>query len=143
MRFWDPSAIIPLLREENTSRSARSIHSDDGRMFVWWGAELECVSAVARVERTGADPEEISESLQRLDAFASGWDEVGPGATVRRSARRLLRTHDLRVADALQLAAALQASEGIPSMLDFVSQDSRLNDAARREGFIVVDPRAV
>jgi len=112
-------------------------------MFVWWATEIECVSAIARHERSGNDPEDIGRYIERLDALASGWDEVDPSDTVRRTARRLLRTHDLRAGDALQVAAALQASEGFPSILDFVSQDTRLNEAARREGFAVVDPRDV
>jgi len=141
MKFWDPSAILPILRAEPTSKSALKIHREDGQMFVWWATEVECISAIARHERSGLDTDEISRYLDRLDALASAWDEVDPSAVVRRTARRLLRTHDLRTGDALQLAAAIQASEGLPSMLDFVSQDSRLNEAARREGFTVVDPR--
>lgn len=143
MRFWDPSAITPLIRTEPTTRSVRKIHTEDRQMFVWWATEIECVSAIARHERSGLDSEAISVYLNRLDALAAGWDEVDPSDTVRRTARRLLRTHDLRAGDALQLAAALQASEGFASMLDFVSQDSRLNEAAQREGFVVVDPRTV
>lgn len=141
MRFWDPSAIIPLILMEPTSRSAKAIHERDREMFVWWGAEMECVSAIARLERAGLHLDNVDGSLKRLDTLINGWAEVDPSSIVRRSARRLLRTHDLRAADALQLAAAIQASEGFTSMLDFVSQDSRLNEAARREGFNVVDPR--
>lgn len=140
MKFWDPSAIMPLIARESTSKSARAIHARDRQMFVWWAAEIECVSAISRIERDGVSADEIARCLERLDALASGWDEVDPGASVRRAARRLLRTHELRAGDALQLAAALQASEGLPSMLDFVCQDTRLNEAARREGFVVVDP---
>ena len=139
MKFWDPSAIMPLVIWEGTSRNARSIHAQDRQMFVWWAAEVECVSALSRIERRGTKPEEIELGLERLDSFVSSWVEVDPSSTVRRTARRLLRTHDLRAGDAFQLAAALKASEDLPSMLDFVCQDSRLNEAARREGFNVVD----
>lgn len=142
MRFWDPSAIMPLVAQEATSRSARTIHDRDRQMFVWWGAEIECVSAISRIERQGVTTEEISRCLDRLDLLLVGWTEVDASDAVRRNARRLLRTHELRAGDALQLAAALQASEGFTSMLDFVCQDSRLNEAARREGFFVIDPRA-
>jgi hypothetical protein len=51
-------------------------------------------------------------------------------------ARRVLRVHALRAADALQLAAALLVSEGNPGSLEVVTLDDRLLDAARREGFI-------
>jgi hypothetical protein len=62
---------------------------------------------------------------------------VLPVEAVRRTARRLLRVHDLRADDALQLAAAVVAAEGDPSSLEIVSLDDRLTEAARREGFIV------
>jgi hypothetical protein len=57
---------------------------------------------------------------------------------VRRTAERLLRTHPLRAADALQLAAALIAADHDPTSLAIVCLDERLRVAARREGFIVL-----
>jgi hypothetical protein len=53
-------------------------------------------------------------------------------------ALRLLRNHPLRAADALQLAAALIASEETPQTLEFICLDDRLALAARREGFTVI-----
>ena len=44
--------------------------------------------------------------------------------------RRLLRVHDLPAADALQLAAALAASEQSPESLEVVCLDTRLAAAA-------------
>ncbi len=55
---------------------------------------------------------------------------------------RLLRTHSLRAADALQLAAARAASEERPDTLPFVTLDERLALAAQREGFAVIQPIA-
>ncbi|MFY9343542.1 MAG: hypothetical protein WAT39_13685 [Planctomycetota bacterium] len=57
-------------------------------------------------------------------------------------ARRLLANHPLRAADACQLAAALIACRERPDALGFVTLDSRLAEAARREGFTVL-PAAV
>jgi hypothetical protein len=54
----------------------------------------------------------------------------------------VLLVHDLRAADALQLAAAIEAAEGRPRGLGFVTLDLRLADAARREGFRVIVPGA-
>ena len=54
--------------------------------------------------------------------------------SVRTIARRLLRVHPLRSADALQLAAAVVCAEGECGMLPFVCLDARLIDAARRRG---------
>jgi hypothetical protein len=65
----------------------------------------------------------------------AGWHEVEPGDDVRESAKRFLRVHDLRAADALQFAAAFFAAEARPATLEFVTLDDRLLEAARREGF--------
>ena len=64
---------------------------------------------------------------------------MAPSETVRRIARRALRVHDLRAADALQLAAATVAAESDPASLELISLDRRLLEAARREGFPVVE----
>jgi hypothetical protein len=52
---------------------------------------------------------------------------------------RFLRVHPLRVADALQLAAAFVAAERRPPSLQIVTLDERLADAARKEGFALVN----
>ena len=107
-------------------------------MCVWWATELECVSALARLEREGALTETAAtEALGRIDMLAESWNEVQPVVAVRRTARRLLRVHALRAADALQLAAALIASESQPATLPLITLDQRLAAAARREGFTV------
>jgi uncharacterized protein len=58
---------------------------------------------------------------------------------VRRTAERLLRTHPLRAAGSLQLAAALIAADHNPTSLDIVCLDARLSRSARREGFTVIE----
>ena len=52
---------------------------------------------------------------------------------------RFLRVHPLRAADALQLGAAFAAAEGRPSSLTVITLDERLAEAARREGFVLVE----
>jgi predicted nucleic acid-binding protein len=79
-------------------------------------------------------------ALERLDALKNAWHEIQPLESIRRTARRLLRVHELRAADSLQLAAALAAAEGRPDALELVSLDDRLVEAARREGFRVLEP---
>ena len=99
-------------------------------MFVWWGSEVECVSALARLEREGIlDELTVSLALDRLRQFASTWQEIDASDALREAA--------LRAADALQLAAAYLASERRPSSLEFVTLDERLAIAARKEGFAV------
>jgi len=138
LRFWDSSAILPLIVAETSTDAVQAIAVDDPVMCVWWGTEIECVSALARLEREDALTEVATMSaLQRLDSLAEAWHEVQPVAVVRGAARRLLRVHALRAADALQLAAAVIAAEGVPASLDVVTLDERLAAAARREGFSV------
>jgi uncharacterized protein len=55
---------------------------------------------------------------------------------------RLLPVDPLRAADALQLAATFAAAERRPSTLEMVVLDERLAEAARKEGFALVDTGA-
>jgi uncharacterized protein len=138
VRFWDSSAIVPLLVSEAESPSTQRLYADDPAMVVWWMTEVECVSALARGQRLGRLPDPVlTEALGRLAALKAAWHEVEPGDEVRESAKRFLRVHDLRAADALQLAAAFFVAEARPSTIEFVSLDERLLTAARREGFPV------
>ncbi|HXI12426.1 MAG TPA: hypothetical protein VNM92_07250 [Thermoanaerobaculia bacterium] len=93
----------------------------------------DCSSGAGR-----RDPAIIASSFARLSAMREDWSEVTPGSLVRDTARRLLRVHPLRAADALQLAAALVLADQDPSSVSVVSLDDRLRDAARREGFLLV-----
>ena len=138
MKFWDSSAVIPLLVPESMSASIQELFKVDPVIVAWWATEIECTSAIARRHRIGQLPEEIAEEgFRRLSALRAGWHEVEPSEEVRESAKRLLRVHDLRTADALQLAAAFFVAEARPSTLEFTSLDERLLAAARREGFFI------
>ena len=140
MRFWDTSALVSLCSDEVHSLRARQVLAEDDRMIVWWGTPVEFVSALARQERDGyLTSREFTENLRYLRALSTVWIEIQPGPILRRQAQRLLRTHSLRAADALQLAAALTAAQGDPASLDFVCFDARLNTAAGREGLALVE----
>ncbi len=141
MKFWDSSAVVPLLVPEGMSGSVQRLYEDDPVMAAWWATEIECTSAIARRLRLGQLPEDVAaEGFIRLSALRGGWHEVEPSEELRESARRFLRVHDLRTADALQLAAAVYVAEARPSTLEFVSLDDRLLAAARREGFPTTKP---
>jgi predicted nucleic acid-binding protein len=143
LRFWDSSAIVPLLVAEANTDAVREIAEDDPVMLVWWATQVECISAIARLERQGdLTTEATQDALERLDALVEGWNEVQPVDAARRTARRLLRVHDLRAPDALQLAGAVVASEGHAASLEIVTLDHRLAEAARREGFVIRGDRA-
>jgi predicted nucleic acid-binding protein len=138
MRFWDASAIVPLLVQERLSTRADAMLTEDRAIVTWWGSTIECSSALARQHRDGAlDPAGLQAAGARLQRLASSWIEVPAVAPVREQALRLLRIHPLRAGDAVQLAAALVTAEFRPGSLDFVTFDSRQASAAEREGFRV------
>jgi predicted nucleic acid-binding protein len=113
----------------------------DPEVVAWWATEVECVSALARLEREGSlTASSMGQGLRRLNALEKSWREVQPVTAVRTTAIRLLRVHPLRTADALQLGAAIVASEDHPATLQLVTLDERLAQAAEREGFAVVRP---
>lgn len=141
MKFWDSSAIVPLVVEEPVTSAVVGLYRDDPLMLVWWGAETECVSALARLERQRAiSPDSLTQALERLRALKSTWQEIQPVELLKETAIRLLRVHNLRAGDSLQLAAAILASEHRPSSIGFVCLDERLTLAAQREGFNVIVP---
>jgi predicted nucleic acid-binding protein len=140
MKFWDASAIVPLLIAEPTTDTLQRLAKKDPAMLVWWATEVECVSAITRLEQDGAlDEPAAAQAFDRLKQLALAWHDVDPSDAVREAAVRFLRVHPLRSADALQLAAAFVASERRPSLLELMTLDDRLAGAARKEGFRVVD----
>jgi uncharacterized protein len=139
MRFWDASAIIPLLVAGRTRERLIALLDQDSEVLAWWGTPVEIASALARREREGlASADEVGAALVAARELAESWHEIVPSDLVRRAAERLLRAHTLRAADSLQLAAALVAADHDPVGLPMVCLDERLSQAARREGFTVI-----
>ena len=107
MKFWDASAIVPLVVTESTTKALQGIAATDPAMLVWWATEVECASAIARLERDGAvDAAAAIETFDRLKRLADGWHEIDPSDSVREAAVRFLRVHPLRTTDALTRVTA-------------------------------------
>ena len=139
MKYWDSSALFPLIVEQAATARLRRIALEDPATATWWGSTVECASAVARLAREGTLTREAqATALERLRAAMSVWTELTPSRDVREHAMRMVRVHPLRAADALHLAAALVASDFDPGTLDFVTLDSRQAEAAEAEGFRVI-----
>ena len=139
MRFWDSSAIVPLLVREEVSEVAVKLLRADTAMVVLWGALVECESALARrVRENTLAAAAMKAAGARMKRLSAGWMEVAAGDELRRTALRMLRVHPLRAADALHLAAAFVAADRAPESLEFVSFDTRLAAAASLEGFRVL-----
>ena len=77
-------AIIPLTVTEASTARMLALAEEDPVMCVWWASEIECVSALARLEREGALTDSgVTVALERLDLLAEGWNEVQPVVAVR------------------------------------------------------------
>ena len=87
MRFWDSSAVVPLLVDEEWTRSALRWLRDDPVVAVWWSTPVECASALARLEREGAPGERVAEAFARLHTLARAWIEIEPHAELRHASR--------------------------------------------------------
>lgn len=141
MKFWDTSAIVPLLVDEPATEAARQIQSRDPDFVVWMLTSVELLSALGRLGRQAPGLEDVLPGLR-----AGAIDLVKRCATVtdvegvRRRAERLVGVHPLAAADAMQLAAALVASGDRPERLEFVTLDMPLARCAQLEGFRVIVP---
>lgn len=138
MRFWDSSAIVPLIIDEPGRDRLLAMLETDPVMVVWWGTSVELVSALSRRERDGSLPTAVANAaVERVRKLERTWQQVAPTDVLRQRAHRLLRVHPLRAADSLQLAAALGIAGNDPASVSFVTLDQRLQDAAQREGLSV------
>lgn len=138
MRFWDSSAIVPLVIREPTSRTIAALYDQDVRVVVSWASSVEVWAAIARRRRDGSlRSPDVRAARERLRLLREDWAEVDDVESIRTRATRLVEVHPLRAADAMQLAAALVAVQDRPDSFPFVTLDDRLADAADAEGFHV------
>ena len=139
MRYWDASALVPLIVAEADSDLVRGWLSDDDHIVTWVWTRTEITGAIERRTREGSiSRPRRREVLDRLGALADRWDEVTEVLAVRVRADALLARHPLRAADAGQLGAALLVQEQLAGPLPFACRDRRLLSAADLEGFRIL-----
>jgi predicted nucleic acid-binding protein len=138
VRFWDSSALVPLLVQQPSSKRVDLWFSEDPRIALWTLSGVEITSALWRLVREGRLEEDgAREAESRARELASASHTVVDVEATKALAQRLLRVHALRAADALQLAAALVWAAGRPQGKTMHTFDDRLAGAALREGFDV------
>jgi predicted nucleic acid-binding protein len=99
---------------------------------------VELTSALWRLVRENAVPEEEAHAIDaRAAEFVTASRVIVDVDSVKGLAQRLLRVHQLRAADALQLGAALLWAGAQNRGATLHTLDERLAAAARREGFDV------
>src|SRR5207244_4455895 len=113
--FWDSSALVPLLLPEDRSQELTKALSSDAEATIWWATPVECQSAMYRHHRERPiQPAVLGRALTRLAALVEDLEAIAPTDDLRNRAGRLVATHPIRAADALQLAAALVWCEEQP-----------------------------
>jgi predicted nucleic acid-binding protein len=138
LRFWDSSAIAPLLLAEPRSFVVRQLHAIDETVVAAAITPLEVASVLWRRRHAGKLTLSAHGLAERLFAVVSqSWLEIAYTPEITDIARDLLGRHALRSLDALQLASAISVA-GNARSLPFVTLDEKLALAARSEGFVVL-----
>jgi hypothetical protein len=79
VRFWDASAIVPLIIDEPGRERLLGILEADPVMIVWWGTSVELVSALSRRERDGTLPTaSVAAAVERVRKLERAWHQVAP-----------------------------------------------------------------
>lgn len=135
MAFWDASALVPLCVGQSTTPRAIALYKTY-EAVVWWATPVEIASALARLGRMKQlDSSDWARARQLAAALADAWFVIQPSAGLRAKATQLVDRHDLRAADALQLAAALEWCQDAPQSRVFLTADQKLREAAILTGF--------
>jgi predicted nucleic acid-binding protein len=103
---------------------------------VWWATPVEIASALARLVRMKQlDSADWGKARRLAKKVADSWSVIQPSDKLRTKAIDLVERYDLRTADSLQLAAALEWCEDTPQGRVFLTSDQRLRDGALLSGF--------
>lgn len=136
--FWDTSALVPLfIRQSATSQATALYEAHD--IVVWWATPVEVASALARLMRIQqVGLKEYAEARKLAEIVSNSWAVIQPSDALRAAAIQLVDRYDLRAADSLQLAAALEWCERAPKGRIFLTADARLRESALISGLNVM-----
>lgn len=139
MRFWDTSALVPMIVAEPASEFVGQLIKADSEVIVAWTAPIECASACVRRHREGAVSDaNLAAALGRLRDLQGHWHIAEPTPALATLAERVVVRHALRAGDAIQLASAIAVGGAGVHSLEFVCFDKRLNLAAITEGLRMI-----
>jgi uncharacterized protein len=135
LAFWDTSALVPLCVRRGFTPRAITLYKTY-EAVVWWTAPVEIASALARLVRMKQlDSGEWAQSRRLAATLSDSWFVIQPSDVLRAKAVQLVDRYELRAGDAMQLAAALEWSEGVPQGRVFLTADQKLQEAAVLSGF--------
>ena len=133
--FWDTSALVPLCVRQGITPGVIALYKSH-EVVVWWATPVEIASAIARLARMRQlDSEDCAKSRKLAKSLADSWSVIQPSDALRTKAAQLVDRYDLRAADCLQLAAALEWCEDAPQGRVFLTADRKLREAALLSGF--------
>jgi hypothetical protein len=136
--YLDTSAFVKLIHKEEGSDRVRGALGQAKAVASSALAKVEVHSALARLRREGEGDQVLRGWLSSFSDIWAGMARVSMDRAVDAACVLCLR-HPLRALDAIHLASALllRAEGGLEVV--FASWDARLKDAARQEGFLVLD----
>jgi predicted nucleic acid-binding protein len=133
--FWDTSALVPLCAHQGITPRVVALYRAYG-MVVWWATPVEIASALKRLVRMRQlTPDDWVTSRRMAQDLAESWRIVQPSDALRNRAAQIVERYDLKAADAVQLAAALDWCEDSPQGEIFLTADQKLREAAVLSGF--------
>ena len=131
MRFWDSSALVPLLSDEESTDVMQALFRDDRNIVISFITPVEVTSAISR--KAGVNLDLHRRAMSRYSVMQANWTVVDDYDEVLGAARMIAAQQLLRTGDAIQLASALRDRK-----LPFVALDTDLRQAARNAGFTVL-----
>jgi predicted nucleic acid-binding protein len=142
--FLEATAFAKLFVQEPGTDALISLMEavEDNRKLISASTPLEVYAAIRRRERAGVlTLEDATAALDSLRMEAARMVQEPLNPAVLEAARQLLDRTTLRWPDTLQLAAASVAREMFQGTeIIFVSASPMLLDAAKAEGFHIIDP---
>jgi predicted nucleic acid-binding protein len=139
LRYWDSSALIPLLLTEPRTPEILEIYRQDPAMAVWCLTPYEIWAAIARRRKEGRLRSPDIRTLRvRLSALARDWTVIRDPDAIGKTAYRILDVHGLGPAQAIQISAALAIVGGSADEIPFVTLDDRVAQAAIAEGLSIM-----
>lgn len=130
--YFDTSAIVPLIIEEETSDTCRRLWNEATRVASVRLLYPETRAALARAERMGRlTAGELTEAIGELESLIEQLDIIEVGAEIARAAGDLAQRFGLRGYDAVHLAAGLAMNDDDVAL---VTGDHDLAAAARAAG---------
>jgi len=146
--FFDSSSIVKLYIEETGSDWVRKIFDNYPTPHLWISriAGPEVTSALTRRFRSDdLDKENYQNCLEYFELeYAQNFSRTDVTPDILQSAMILIKRHNLRSYDGVQLASALSVNRDSERELNqtvtFISADNQLCTAAEMEGLIVENP---